>query len=88
MSPASRARLEALLRSRCIAVVGASDRPGSFGRRLLENLSALGYPGEVFPVNLRLEALDWRHCHPSLSDLPRVPDCAAPATFPRWLPVK
>lgn len=65
MSPVSPERVKALLCARSVAVVGASDRPGSFGKRLLDNLAAVGYPGEVYPINPRLDALDGRRCYPS-----------------------
>lgn len=83
MSRIGPAQMEALLRPRSVAVVGASDRPGSFGHRLLENLAALGYPGEVLPVNPRLDAIEGRRCYPSLSALPRTPDCAVLAVSNR-----
>ena len=34
-----------LLRPRSVAVVGATDRPGSYGDATLRNLEALGFPG-------------------------------------------
>ncbi|MDD9983736.1 MAG: CoA-binding protein [Gammaproteobacteria bacterium] len=68
MSPVSPERVKALLCARSVAVVGASDRPGSFGKRLLDNLAAVGYPGEVYPINPRLGTLDGRRYDPSLSE--------------------
>jgi len=34
-----------------IAVVGASDREGSIGAKIFNNLRKAGYKGEVFPVS-------------------------------------
>ena len=68
MSPVSPERVKAMLCARNVAVVGASDRPGSFGKRLLDSLAAVGYPGEVYQLNPRLDALDGRRCDPSLSE--------------------
>ena len=66
MDPA--AWLEPMLSPRSIAIVGASDRAGSFGRSTLEQTIAGGFTGEIFPVNPRLsEALGLR-CYPSLAD--------------------
>jgi acyl-CoA synthetase (NDP forming) len=66
--------LTRLLRPASIAVVGATDRPGSYGAQALVNLDALGFPGSVWGVNPgRAEALG-RPCVPSLSDLPEPVD--------------
>ena len=46
MSPVSPERVKALLRARSVAVVGAGEHPGSFGRRLPDHLAALGYPDD------------------------------------------
>ena len=45
--------LSRLLRPRSIAVVGATERPASYGAQALLNLDAVGYPGEVWGVNPR-----------------------------------
>jgi len=69
----TRAQLEQLIAPRSIAVVGASPRAGSFGMRTLENLAH--YAGEVFPVNVKYEAIGERRCYASLAALPHPPDC-------------
>ena len=46
MSPASPERVKALLCARSLPVVDASDRPGGFGKRLLDHLAAVGYPDD------------------------------------------
>ncbi len=43
--------LSSLLNPKSVAMVGASDRPGSAGRLVLENLKNLNYPGKVYAVN-------------------------------------
>lgn len=69
-----RAQLARLIDPSSVAVVGASETPGSFGLRTLENIKA-AFKGRVFPVNPRYEqALQWR-CYASLDDLPEPPDC-------------
>lgn len=75
---ASTAALRRFLNPTSIAVVGASERPGAFGARVLENLAA--YVGMVWPVNPRYATLAGRACFPSLEALPGVPDCVAIAT--------
>jgi acetate---CoA ligase (ADP-forming) len=71
--------LNRLFHPRSIAVVGASDREGSYGGQTLVNLATLGYEGEVWGVNPGRERVHGRECFPSLSDLPRVPDAVVVA---------
>jgi len=40
-----------LLSARSVAVIGASDRPGSVGQAVFHNLLACGFDGPVYPVN-------------------------------------
>lgn len=74
------ADLDRVLNPRSIAIVGASPRTGSFGERLLANLS--DYEGRVHLVNAKYDQLGERRCYPSLKALPEVPDCVA-ITVPR-----
>ena len=69
-SAASSARLTAMLEARSIAVVGASDRPDSFGLRLA--MEALRSPSDptVHLVNPGRREVLGRPCVPSLTDLP------------------
>ena len=60
--------LKPLLSPDSIAVVGASENPGS-GRQVLENLAQLGYQGEIFPVNPRYKEILGRPCYPSLTEI-------------------
>jgi acetyltransferase len=56
-----------------IAVVGASETPGSFGQRTLVNLA--GFSGKVFGVNPKYRETVGFPCLPTLADLPETPDC-------------
>src|SRR3989442_15989020 len=69
-------RLDALLRPRSIAILGASERP-SIGRSLMEALDTLGFKGPVYPINPRYETLLGRKCYASVADLPRDVDALA-----------
>ena len=66
-----------LLNARSIAVVGASDRTGSFGGQVIKNLVDFGYEGSIYGVHPRLTELFGQSCYPSLSELPEPPDCVA-----------
>ncbi|MDQ3752169.1 MAG: acetate--CoA ligase family protein [Actinomycetota bacterium] len=66
--------MRALLEARSVAVVGASQRPDSFGARLMGQLAAGGFDGEVWPVNPRYSEVEGLPCVPSISDLDQAPD--------------
>jgi acyl-CoA synthetase (NDP forming) len=63
-----------LLRPRSIAVVGASERDGSYAGETLLNLRDAGFAGPVWGVHPTRERAHGFDCFPTLSDLPEVPD--------------
>ena len=69
--------VEALLRPRSIAIVGASSREGSFGLRLLSSIRSGRYGGNIYPINPRYEEIEGVRCYPSLKALPAPADCVA-----------
>ncbi|HXD59917.1 MAG TPA: CoA-binding protein, partial [Thermoleophilaceae bacterium] len=71
--------LTRLLRPASIAVVGASERPGSYGAQTLLNLEAIGFDGEVVGVNPGRSEAYGRPCVPSLADLPAPADAVVVA---------
>lgn len=66
--------LENLFHPRAIAIIGASDKEGSVGRALMENMANAGYEGGLFPVNPDHDRLFDRDCFPTVSEAPEVPD--------------
>ena len=66
--------LSRLMRPASIAVVGATDRPGSYGAQALLNLDAIGFGGPVWGVNPGRTLVLGRACVPSLADLPEAVD--------------
>src|SRR2546426_11180321 len=68
--------LDALLKPRSVAVLGASERP-SVGRTILENLERMGFPGEIYPINPKYETLLGRRCYRSVEELPHGVDVLA-----------
>jgi acyl-CoA synthetase (NDP forming) len=69
-------QLEAVLRPRSIAILGASERP-SIGRALMESATTLGYAGRIYPINPKYTDLLGRPCYPSMRELPEKPDVVA-----------
>jgi acetyltransferase len=70
----------ALFEPRAIALVGASNRPGSIGALLARNLLESGFDGPVLPVNPKGGAVRSALAYPSVADLPVTPDLAVIAT--------
>jgi acetate---CoA ligase (ADP-forming) len=68
-----------LLDPRSIAVVGANDRPGSYGDIVLSNLARAGFDGAVWGVNPRRTEVHGRPCVPSVTDLPEPVDAVVVA---------
>jgi acetate---CoA ligase (ADP-forming) len=71
--------LTRLLRPASIAVVGASERPGSYGTQTLVNLDAIGFDGPVFGVNPGRTEAHGRPCVPTVADLPHPVDAVVVA---------
>ncbi len=77
----------ALLAPRSVAVIGASDRPGSVGRAVFANLVQGGFPGELWPVNPGHAEVAGRRAYASALALPEAPDlgvvCTPAAAVPQ-----
>jgi acyl-CoA synthetase (NDP forming) len=69
--------LAAVFEPRRIALVGASDRPGSVGRLLWDNLA--GFPGEVLPVS-QAATVGGRPAYGDLRQVPGAVDLAVIVT--------
>jgi len=66
--------LSSLLSPKSIAIVGASERPGSLAASTYHQLLESGYSGQLFSVNPKYQQLYNQPCFASLADLPEVPD--------------
>ena len=74
--------LDLALAPRSVALIGASERPNSVGRVVLENVLH-GFEGAIYPVNLKYDAVLGTKCFRRVADLPEIPDLAVimtPAT--------
>lgn len=67
-------RLSRLLSPQSIAIVGASERPGSLAATTQRQLLDSGYCGLIYAVNPKYEILYDDPCYPGLADLPEAPD--------------
>ncbi|HST64706.1 MAG TPA: acetate--CoA ligase family protein [Mycobacteriales bacterium] len=73
---ADAAGLRHVLAPRSIAVVGASDRPGSVGGAVLRNIIAARYRGILHPVNPNRTWVQRLRAYPSVAALPEPVDLA------------
>ncbi|MDF7662991.1 bifunctional acetate--CoA ligase family protein/GNAT family N-acetyltransferase [Erwiniaceae bacterium L1_54_6] len=75
--------LEALLRPKSIAVIGASVKPGRAGYFMMRNLLAGGFSGPVLPVTPKYKAVSGVLAWPDIASLPFAPDLAVICTHAR-----
>ncbi|MGD0898741.1 MAG: bifunctional acetate--CoA ligase family protein/GNAT family N-acetyltransferase [Thermoguttaceae bacterium] len=72
--------LDKIFDPRRIVVVGASDTPTSVGYTVLRNLVGSGFPGVVYPLNPKREAVQGIQAYKDVKSLPHVPDLAVICT--------
>ncbi len=62
--------LDPFFRPRSVAVIGATETPGSVGRTVLANLLATSFGGVVHPVNPRRDTVLGLKAYPAIGDVP------------------
>jgi acetyltransferase len=72
--------LDALLRPRSVAVVGASDREHTVGTSVMRNLMQGRFAGPVFPVHATRTSVAGVHAYREVGFLPQAPDLAVLCT--------
>lgn len=72
--------LEALLKPKSIAVLGASDKPGRAGNLMMRNLLNGAFSGPILPVTPRYPAVCGVLSYPDVASLPLAPDLAVLCT--------
>ena len=70
------ADLNYLLRPRSIAIVGVTDKPGTYGLRSATNIVNSAIGEHVYYVNPKRDELLGRKCYHSISEIPEAIDCA------------
>lgn len=78
--------LDALFRPKSVAVIGASERPGSTGAMVWSRVLEGGFEGPVWPVNPKYSMLGSHAVIGDVGDLPEAPTvaliCTPPDTWP------
>ncbi|UIE38859.1 bifunctional acetate--CoA ligase family protein/GNAT family N-acetyltransferase [Leptodesmis sichuanensis] len=72
--------LDAIFAPASVAVIGATERPGSVGRTVLWNLISSPFGGVVFPVNPQRQNVLGIKAYPSIDQVPEPVDLAVIAT--------
>ncbi|TJV07497.1 MAG: bifunctional acetate--CoA ligase family protein/GNAT family N-acetyltransferase [Mesorhizobium sp.] len=78
--------LEHAFAPKSVAVFGASERDGSVGRVVFDNIVSGGFEGEIWPVNPKYSQVAGRQCYAKAADLPGVPDLGVIVTPPGTVP--
>jgi acetyltransferase len=66
--------LDSIFAPKSVAVVGATEKPGSVGRTVLWNLMNTPFGGPIYPVNPTRGSVLGIKAHPNLASLPERPD--------------
>jgi acetyltransferase len=78
--------LDKIFKPQRVAVIGASNQRGSVGHTVLHNLINTNFPGVVYPVNPKYEAVHGIQTYPDVKGLPHPPDLALICTPARTVP--
>ncbi len=73
---ATRNALHRFLAPTSVAVIGATERPGSVGAALMDNLLGTGFTGAIYPVNPHAERVRGLAAYPSIEAVPGPVDMA------------
>ncbi|MGH7521576.1 MAG: acetate--CoA ligase family protein, partial [Gemmatimonadales bacterium] len=68
--------LDAILKPRSIAVIGASRMSATIGHQVFANLLRYGFTGAVYPVNPNATSIQSVRAYPDVGSLPERPDLA------------
>jgi len=79
-------RLNSILRPKSIAVIGASTSPDKLGYEIMKNILDSGFPGSVYPVNPKADAILDIPCHVNVKDIAEAPDMAVIIIPARFVP--
>ena len=78
--------LDVFFAPKTVAVVGATENPGSVGRTILWNLMSSPFGGTVFPVNPKRPSVLGVKAYKSLAEIPEPVDLAVIVTPPPSIP--
>ena len=59
--------LKSIFEPNSVAVIGASQRVGSVGAQVLQNIIEGGFRGDIYPVNPKHKTVQGLQCYASIS---------------------
>ena len=68
--------LDVFLSPQSVAVIGATERPGSWGSFMMEGLLSRPYPGRIYPVNHQAETVFGLRAYKNVGEIPESPELA------------
>jgi acetyltransferase len=78
--------LDVFFSPKTVAVIGATENPGTVGRTVLWNLVTSPFGGTVYPVNPKRPSVLGVKAYPTVSDIPESVDLAVIITPPASIP--
>ncbi len=78
--------LDFIFKPKRIAVIGASERNGSVGAKILDNLLSSGYAGKIYPVNPYRKIVQGIRAYPTINKIQEKVDLAIIATPAHLVP--
>jgi len=81
-----RRQLDPIFNPQTVAIIGATETPGSVGRTVVENLIQGGFPGKIYPINPKRPTVLGLPAFTDIKALPEVPDLAVIITPPPTVP--
>ena len=79
-------QLDAVLKPKSVAVIGASTSPDKMGYEILKNIIDSGFGGTVYPINPKADVILDLACHKSVKDIAKAPDLAVIIIPARFVP--
>jgi acetyltransferase len=78
--------LDSIFAPKVVAVIGATENPGSVGRTVFQNLGRGGFDGVVYPVNPKRSSVLCVKAFPSILEVPEKVDLAVICTPAKTVP--
>jgi acetyltransferase len=78
--------LDSIFAPKSVAVIGATETPGSVGRTIVWNLISSSFGGTIYPVNPKRASILGIKAYPSLSAVPELVDLIVVVTPARTIP--
>lgn len=69
-----------------VAMIGATENPGSVGRTTMWNLMSTPFGGAIFPVNPKRQSVLGIKAYPTVKDIPAAVDLAVITTPAKFIP--